>query len=464
MAAQTSEPTFFLFSARTFDGTTPMEGPLTPPSGVQPRFTKDADILGRLSFKDLLRPGSHGAFITARAWQGPEGTIRVRSVNEDEATEPLPRSLDQALEDRPLNKSWCKPLLLGPTDALCLSQNLDGGGDIEVMRIDAQASAALEYMNAKFMECCDDDEGVAEITVEETGQLDKWSGWVYILINGDPGTVVELPPTNDMVDGAGAMIVRVGGGYAVVRPVGGFINGQNADVSLGGFESTIIRFVDGGWLSTKETNVPVVTLQNTVAGETVNLPTLIGRQMIVVLDWDEPGFLALPSLVLNPVDGEYLIQRAPSGGREQATLKPAAGEIVNGIADGQAFMGWNDVLRVRAGQGSATAHGWTVLGESLNEDQVQVVAAGNVTLKPWGKRLKVVRLTEAAAQTVTLPAIADCPDGAELLVIAEGAAGTVARAGAPEVIKGLTASGNSVAVPQNTGRRLTASGTNWTVL
>lgn len=465
MSAQSSEPTYFVFNARAFDGTTKLTVPLVPPTGLYPRFTVPAqELLGRFSFRDLMRPGTHGAFLCVRAWSAVSGGDRIiiRSVDGDESADtPAPNALDTILETKPLTTKWSLPFHIGPTDAVCIEHAPEeGGATVEMVRLDAQAAAMLTYLQAMFKECCGEDAGDQNVElITETQNVLPWSGTKFILINGDPGTQVELPPLNDMAGDERLFIYRIGGGVAGYRASGADeINGQASGVELAGSEGSEVRIAAGGWVSTKATLQSLVTLTNNVVDGPVALPAPVGETIVVEIDFTERGYLDLVAFTEAPLNAEIIIVRKVGGGTAQAILRPTVGDAINGVVGAQVAMGWNDVLRVR---GSGTT--WTVVSNALGADQ-ESVATGNVTLTPWGKRTKIVRLQDAVAQTVTLPPLNRTPTGARLIVLSETTAGTIARNGAPDTLVGLAAApGNSVVAAVNVARVLTATPSQWLV-
>jgi len=169
-------PRSYIISARSFDGATrPNAGDIWSPGGLKPNYPLqgkvDQDQIGRFAWSDLLRTGTAAALVLVRCYDPQVGdVVTVRSVAADEvgSGQPEPHATNKLLETHQLTAEWSAPILLGSSDALCVTHapsapGLDG--TVEFMVFDLSGQVASDFIRARAAKCCDDAPTVAVFNV-----------------------------------------------------------------------------------------------------------------------------------------------------------------------------------------------------------------------------------------------------------------------------------------------------------
>lgn len=467
------DPRHFILNAGRFDGTTPVTEAWKPSGDApsSPYNYVEQDLLGRVSFARFLNPATQSMWVSVRCRKPPGvgDRVELRSVAEDETTDdPPPLASDQLLESRSLTQTWCFPFYAGVQDALAFHHIPDDGGTIDVQMLGVGQEAAIAWFKANAARCCGEGNGgeVESIDVEETSEIKPWAGELFVFVDvpGPGNGELTLPEAADVTENSRVHFVRVGGVVTIIQAAAGeIINGQLSPATaleLSGFELITITRKGAGWVATAPTFRGPQTFDNAIVGGFVSLSPPTDRVTVIQLDFTGRGDCRLPPLNECPQDAEFHISRQPGGGTEQVRFVPTAGDLLNGQLNGVAYLGPNDAVRLRR-----TLVGWNIVGDGeLRARLIRTVAVGNIALTAWGVGELLVRLVQAGAQTATLPARADVPDGAVVRIQALGAAKTVAGAAGENIIGNGTAAANTFALAANTTAVVVAMGPSGTGL
>lgn len=460
-------PRYRILNADRFDGTTPLATDWTPDgNNAEPRASVTQEVIGRLSFRDLARPGTSGLLLMARRW-GPAGsgsdTLTVRSMNSTEAAQltvpddPTAISLDQSLEARNLLTTWSSPAFLGPTDAVSLNWLPQGGGTVELEMAEIQDALLAAKVAALVATQNSNDFSSRTITASTT--LAGWSKTLYLLVQTPGGATVSLPDLADVPEiGTRVVYIQDEGSATFNVDGGGTINGQAEFVSPLG-SMGIIERTPFGWAATGiAESSAATTLSNAVAGSAVAVPEWTGTHLFMV-DFTARGVLRLPAAADIGVDAEAIFVRTGADDgthEEQAGILPSGTEEINHV-NGPIYLGLiGSSVRVKR----RIDGGWIATSHNAVRNTVE---AGNKTFTSgWPGRRTVV--TTAAGATVTLPPYDGIPFPAdcELEVLnTGGAAATVQRANAAESVVGGGAAGANKSVASNTAGVFRFAGTAW---
>lgn len=463
-------PRYFQITAARFDGTTKppipagAEGPWTPDDldPNTPRHVLNIETeVGRFNFRALLRPGSAGAVVMVRRW-GPAGgsdLISLRSLDAAEVDQlkppddPPPADLDVLLETRPLATTWCRPLFAGPTDALTVAWAPAGGGTIEIL----VAEVADALLAQQVLQVGADADAFTSLEITGAATIGAWSGTLYADVQTPSGATVTLPPLADVEIGATLVYIQTDGSSSLTGDNVETINGRlDMAVPLG--TMVIVRRTPFGWAATVCAEATAATtLTNGVAGATLVVTPWTGTRTFIVnfSDW---GRIQLPDSALCGSNAEAIFVR-PSGDA-LAAIVPSGTQTINGRTDDLFVPLPGRSVRLRR----RIDGNWVLSGEGC-EVPVETVGAGDRAFgSAWPGR-RILRLTNAALQTVTLPTYTGgpvVPIDCELVVISTGAAGAaVQRADPAELIRGGGANGASVAVATDTVAVFRFTGSEW---
>lgn len=466
-----SAPRTHVLSATTsFDGTTPLPGAWQPkPDPDQPRLNLTVETVGRLSFKDLVRKGVTAALVLARVLDASSQLVMAqRTASTAEISDlvmpddPVPLVSDAVITTVQLSAAWSAPLLLGGTDALTFT-GLRNTAELMVFELGA-SQAALTLLTS-VLNAVASTTPVTVVEINGAGALPAFAGRTYFLVDIPAGGVLTLPVVADVVAGSEAYFINIGGGTVLVTPDGveTLNDAASGVVQVAGFGGTYVARAGAGYVSTEPLILETVTIDNVVSGETQNLPPLTAQSLHVNLRYTANGDLLLPSASAAPKGFKYILNRTV--GDSQIRLKTAGGGFLNGELNGVAY-----VPAARGGNGGAAAvveastYGWTVVGSNgMAPTPVTTVAVGDATLLPWGLDEIVVRLTEGAPQTLTLPATAAVPVGAKARVLAVGNDKTIAAVGADQLVGQAKPAAGTFAVLEDSAVLLINSGLEWIV-
>ncbi len=460
---------FFRLNATTaYDGSTALTTAYVPGEQAnQPLLSVTQATIGRIDFKKMLRPGSTGALVRVRSWDGSTRSMTLRSVSEAEVAElpnpdvPVPMNLDAPLQTITVTKEWSDVLMVGPSDAATFAGDR---GTVEIAWADTTNNEMLRYWNAVASRpVVSSSFNIVDITAG--GAVPAWSGLTYFLVNIAGGGVLTVPAASSINTGAQAYFIQVGGGPVGITTTGTDTLNEvvNGLFQVAGFGGGYLARVGAGYVTTEPLLSAKQTVTNNVSGTTQNMPALTAMVLAVELDYTADGDLLLPLISAAPMGAKYLAYR--SLGDSQIRLKVAGGQSLNGTLNGVLFV---PVAAGTTGGGAlvieAGPSGWTVVGSfGLAPMDVVTVAVGDTTLNPWGLDGGLVRLTEGAGQVVTLPASGTVPVGATRRFLALGAAKTLDADGADTIVGRAVAAAGTFSIPANTMVTLLNSGLEWIV-
>lgn len=446
-----ASPRYVVVSANRFDGTTPLATAWSPAgTSLQPRQVVNQDVLGRLSFADLSRPGNSGVVVMVRRWSAPAlgEAVQVRSVSASETQDDPPTiALDTLLKTIAPTTEWSAPIFLGPTDALafvrltaCTYELLiaDELGDILARHLYLAAGPADD--------CC------TQSSIEVTGgdqQLQPWAGTLHVqaTMTGN----LQLPASADLTIPAVVVIHRDGGEHFLVYGDGDPINGALSPAGIV-FEADNmgVRFelTGNGWDATY------------LVKNMAPIPVTDGLGPAAIPTWDGDKVFNVSLAVAGPVTLPDVTEIAPDQkayvsnlGNEATLTLSIPGSNINGIVGA-------DVVLPARGDAALVVRdgfdGYRVLRDTMGlaEAPTFINSAAVVLTTGWRGRRTVLQ-TAAAASTFTLPPAAGTPIGCTLYVGTTGAGGTTVGVAnnATDDIVGLGASANTVAQAQNVIRR-----------
>jgi hypothetical protein len=455
---------FLVLNATTsFNGTTAVTNAYQP-SGENPKAPRSVVTqasIGRLSFKDQMRPGSVAALVRVRTW-GISGLVAaVKSLNTAEVAEltspddPEPIGLNATLKTVTATSDWSDALLLGPSDALTLS---GATGTVELMIIDLNGSEMVTYLSAiaasgGASSCCTS----TSITVAATSQIAAWSDTLFVYVTAAAGSTITLPALSGLTLGAKAVFVRDGDGVVLVIVDGADeLNGVvGAGFELDGRRAVFVDRRETMWTSTQPNVSAGQSISNAVAGATVAVDTADEPVFTVRFDFDAHGFLRLP-LLTNAALGQDIIL-ARFGGEFQAVVIPQVGQLLNGDVDGRVYLGWNENAVARK-----TLAGWLVMGDGAGRPARTLTMAADGTLALWGAGQINVLATQAGAQTITLPLSTDpIAPGARVNFGCAGAGGLTINGNGANIRSGTGAPAATMALVQHENAWLVWTGTLW---
>ena len=467
-------PSFFKISGTEFDGTTLKSTawqPSTSPKS-QPSNYLNQTIIGRLSFADLGQPGSLGQLAIARCDTAASlMTLAVKTLSAAENTAagayvavPAPNNLDATLYTRTLTPDWCLPFLMGPTDAIALTDGLVSGipATVEIMTVDLQDAASLAYLNALFT-AASITPAVAVRIVTATEVIAAFSGTQYIL--GTAAAVsmnLTLPLASAIAEGTTLVVTRINGGWIAVLPQGAdTINGATTSVIASDLGQTTFVLRGGRWLASDSPTTATIAVANAVNDAVVAVPIVTGSTVVNV-DFTARGQLQMPVLANVAIGTEYLIVRTSDGAGfspvRAEIIMGAPGDLMNGLANGVVQLG-----NVGAGvRFRRVALGWLVTSDRISTPAQNIASTGNDTLDSLWAGLKTLVASQAAAQTLTLPAANLCVAGGTIHVLATGAGGlTVTSPVAAILGSGANVTSLSRRLSTNESGTFTWNGTNW---
>ena len=474
--ATSESPSFFRISATDFDGTTVKSRDWTPNSSAKSQASNYVSqaAIGRLSFADFGQPGSMGQLAIARCDVAAAlMTLTVRTLSAAENTAagayvaaPAPNNLDAALITRALTPDWCAPFLMGPTDAIALTDGVASGtvpSTVEIMTVDLHDASAVAYLNALFT-VINATPVVSTRIVTVSEVVAVFSGTQYII--GTAAAVsmnLTLPLAASVADGTTLVVSRVNGGWIAILPQGAdTINGSTQSVIQADLGQTTFILKGGQWLASDAPITAAITVSNAVNDAIVAVPIVTGSTLVNV-NFTARGQLQMPILANVAIGAEYLFIRTADGAGfspvRAEIIMGAAGDLMNGLANGIAEVG-----NVGAGvRFRRVALGWQVTADRICTPAQQIASTGNDTLDSLWAGLKSLTSSQAAAQTLTLPVATLCVQGGRIRVISTGAAGLTVTSPAATIVGG-GASSTSRRLALNESGEFMWNGTIWTFI
>ncbi|MCY0994343.1 hypothetical protein OV203_44875 [Nannocystis sp. ILAH1] len=302
-------PRYYVLSAERFDGATPLATGWLPNNNQNtPRHVVEQDLVGRLSFADLARPGTSGCVVLARRWSSEaEGDqVEVRTVSATETKDDPPTTiLDSLLEVSTLLSTWSRPLFLGPTDALAIRHLPEGGGTVELLVADEYGDILKAHLQAAEAEALAGSSvtPLGTQTLLTAGQVEpvKDRDLLVLLTFGTDGDV-RLPALEDAGQGVRVTFLRVGGDgvprIVLKTPTADMVNSVTDDPDFTPYEMrsqqdvVTYRRVPGGWL--REQGTPAQVLVNATSSPFAIPPGAEGT-LYVVSRVAGPAVATLPS-------------------------------------------------------------------------------------------------------------------------------------------------------------------------
>lgn len=474
------EPRFLLVSCRTFNGTTEDPGKYKPPlNGNEPRCIEvlpDEDT-GRFPFHKLARPGTSGLIAYIRchgeALGGDMIQVRSRKAGEGQALlpdDPPPLVDDALLESRPLTTTWSAPFLIGPTDAFAIIAR--SPRNVEFCLYDLEDEGFKSWLQSPAAAIAAAFPPAERRIITTTGPILPWAGLLYASaqIEGT-NNVLTLPSASSMKIGDRMSLDRQGLDlFRVVPAAGDRINGLSdtdgarilfAEAHIG----VIFERVDAdGWFATADAQGLTQENLNTAAG----IPVFEG-DAVFNLTLAAAGTFTLPSTTLIGVGQRVTLNNlGPSGVQIvvadplQETIDGAFGNNGGILRDVQLPLAGDNVVLERVGEGPGA--GWKTVDNRSNLNQRTIDEPNvNVPLNQGWKGLRIYRLTNAAAATLTLPPFAVTPQGCEILVRGTQQPPTVTTMIAGEfIVGGGVAPATNVVLPDtNTWLHLIFNGAEW---
>lgn len=457
---------FIRISASTaFNGTAPLTTKFVPDNNPnQPLVSVTQANIGRLSFRDLLRPGSSGGLFKIRAFAVEGLVVAIKSPTEAEIEElatpdvPPPVDLNATLQTVAVTSQWSEVLMAGPSDALTLT---NGRGTVEIALADVDGEDLLRQWAAESARPLTPPVQVQTIT--ESTELAPWTGDLFVYFEpADPNATITLPASAVMSGNARLHLAHTGGSWGVVEADGSDTINGGAELLIGENKETLITFVDGvRWIATDAPVIPDLGLANAAAGATVDLPVIFGTRIISVA-FTAYGNLRFPPIADVPRDATYILQRTgdssatpPIPAQCKLVVEDAA-DTMDGVADDVRYLdGLGSVIIVRRAAG-----GWVTVGNRQDvADQTILVTGTGYTFASGWIGTKYVRSTAAGATTVTGPPSARTPIGCRLAYVCEGAGGGTLSCDANIISAGASAA--TLAAAQLAPRVIEFNGTNW---
>ena len=450
----------------SFDGTTVLSGAYVPEDNAkQPLLSITQAAIGRLSFAQLLRPGSVGGLARIRTYGLADATATLRSLSTTETAElatpddPPPIGVDVALKTIALTSEWSVPVMAGPSDALAFSGH---AGTIEMAFADANDQEMLAFWNAEASRAPEPD--ITFLLVTTNTVLTAWSGDLYVQLEpATAGVTLTLPAVADMVMEARLHLAHTGGSWGRLLADGSEqINGGTTGVMVGDRQETLIELIDEEWTATEPAIISDVTITNAASAAVVTLPVIYGRQ-IVSVNYTAYGDAKLPPIASVPVGATYILQRTgdsaaspPEPARCRITVDNVA-DTLDGVANAERFLGpVGSTMRI-----DRAAGGWITEGNRPDlADQVFEVTGTTYTFRSGWVGTKYVRSTNVGATTIDLPPAALTPVGCRVVVSGAGVAGYTLASADVDIFNGGVSAATAAGV-QYSALALEFNGTNW---
>lgn len=457
-----SPRTLVLSATASFDGTTAFTGSWQPASDpAEPRIAASRATVGRLSFVALLNAGLGAGILLARSWDASVAcTLTTRSATSAEIgqvkppDDPVPEKHDTLLQSVTLTTAWSAPIILGSTDAVCLSGSRN---TVEMLYFGLTTSLSAAVLQALIVVPATT-MAVQVVTTDTT--LSPWTGELFVLFApATPNVLLRLPSIASMSSTPARLhVARNGGSWGQVLANGGDeINGLTTGLLVGDARTTIIDLVAGEWVATTAPQTSDLTVSNAVAGGVVALPVIYGPRVVSV-DFTAYGSLRMAELDDVPLDATYFLQRTGDNAipAQCKVIVDDAGDTMDGVADDVRYLGDpGSTMVVRRAAG-----GWLTLSNAPDRASQTILVAGtSYTFSSGWVGTKFLRSTNAAATTVTGPPAARTPIGCRLVIDGSGAGGVTFGADANIVAAGASAA--TLATATLVPKVVEFNGTNW---
>jgi hypothetical protein len=447
-------------TARLFDGSTPETTTgWSKPLKDNATYTFKADVttpVGSWSTKDL---GVRAADRPLALWFRLDGTpnpgtsLLTHKTARTGDTNPAYVPTNLLLEQFPLTTKLQGPIIINATDRVCVTHDEGGACSVEFLALDAAQAAELglirDLTSAPDVDCCSRE----SITVTESTDLAAWGSKELVVFVDAPSTTlpaeINMPALADLEIGQSALFVRIGGALAYVgtNVVGDAINGQvNQAFELPAFAAVRVTREELTFSATAPILAVGTSLNNQgpgVPGLVIDLPTPTAPSMPVQTNFAVRTLVRCPPTALMAVGDEIPLIWASGTG--PIVIIPRNFETLNGEVDGRAYYRSVDMPVIKK-----TFYGLIVVGSGdMRASPIATYSAGAAVIGPY-HGTQIVRLTEAAAQSATLPDASFCQPEALLVIECIGGAKTINRAAA-DVINGRGAAGaTNVVAPAGT--------------
>jgi hypothetical protein len=456
--------TFRLNATTSYDGATVIGSAYTPQTNAkQPLMSITQAAIGRISFKELCRPGNIAGLCRVRSW-GVSGIVATLcSVSASEVAElpapddPDPIGVDRALQAISVTSEWSAPFQAGPSDALTLE---GPRGTVEIQWMDMSGSELLTFWNAVASAPAALPIQVLEVVADT--ELTAWSGLLYVLFEpATDGVEITLPEVGDMSGQATLVVAKTAGLWGTLAPNGtDELNGGSDALILDEQRATIVSFVADQWVATDAAPATIGAVFNDGVGGSQLLPVINGTRAFSVI-YEADGTLELPAIDEVALGAKYILQRAgdnassPSVPARCKVIVEDASDKLNGVADDFADLSPNGATLVI----ERVEGGWFVTDNGGSQPRPVTVTAGNFTFGSGWQGTRYARNTSAGAMTYTLPPAAKTPIGCRLVAVDEGAGGMTLSADANIIAAGVSAA--TLTGAQLVPRVVEFNGTNW---
>ncbi|PCC73145.1 hypothetical protein SAMN02745121_08566 [Nannocystis exedens] len=456
-------PRFYVLSAERFDGTTPLSMGWLPNNNQNtPRHVVEQDLVGRLSFADLARPGTSGCVVLARRWSSEaEGDqVEVRSVSATETKDDPPTTvLDSLLEVSTLLSTWSRPLFLGPTDALAIHHLPEGGGTVELLVADEYGDLLKAHIQAAEAEALAGNSvtPLGTQTLLAAGQVEPVKNRdLLVLLTFETDGDVSLPALEDAGQGVRVTFLRVDGDgvprIVLKTPATDTVNSVTDDPGFTPYvmrslqDVVTYRRVPGGWI--REQGTPAHVLVNETTSP-IAVPPGVEGTLYVVSRVAGAAVATLPSCADCRVGYRIFFVNA---GSAWLTPTPDGTDRINrSLAPYSLPAGASALFEVM------TLIDWCAVAQ--DETPIPIESAdASVDVPAWrGFGRQIVRVSNAAG-VVNLPSTEDVNVGASCLVENTGTGVVTIDGDGADLINGhLTR-----AVPPGAATLLVMNGFSWT--
>lgn len=372
---------------------------------VQGRF-RPHDLGSTKNVARMMRVYTNGPVVPGDVYSVRSSTNPVHGLPVDIVRE-TPRPLGTSFE-------LAAPLLVGPTDDLCVEFAGDGDGASLHLLVDDLSAEEWALINAAV--AGNDPNQPPQFdtrTVAADTVLAPWVGTLFVQASSAAaGGTVELPPLADVAMGAVCVIFRDGGRWFQVSAAAGEeIDGVAESVVFHEDNLGVVFQKSGvGWTSTK-------TAQDSVPVDVNNTAVLVvPTQQRTLVRWEAGtgNTLTLPAFgdVALGQEFEIVAGRTTAG---DDNIIPAPSDLIDGVEDKQVAVGtYGDTVLVRR-----VDDGWVSVTNAML-GQIEEDIAGPTALTAWtGQR--IVHFTPAApGDLLTLPALSSVRPGSRLAVIRVG--------------------------------------------
>ena len=204
-------------TATEFDQVTTVSDTAIKPkvNADEPRAYLTATTVGRISYKNLARPGTLAAIVRVRKSEAANSlTMRVRTLSDAEAAamqvkdNPLPALTNRELQQIEVGTIWSSPVLLGPTDALTFQGPRNA---VDVQTLDFNSDTALATLEGLVAATGAPGFPQVETPMTAPGPVSGYGGHRVVKLTFAANGTVILPLSVDEPPGGSITFVRAGG-------------------------------------------------------------------------------------------------------------------------------------------------------------------------------------------------------------------------------------------------------------